>query len=241
MKVASKPATTTRSTSSGNAPRYLLMAGSSVQFVVLTVAAMLIYPGGMINDDSTQGYDFFRNFFSDLGRITSYAGDPQWGSAILFFIALALGGVGIIHFFINAPRLFKQQKLPRALSFVGSAFGVVSGLSFIGVALTPASIRSLIDWHILFVQVAFSVFMVVVICYGLAIWLTPHYPNMYATVFAIFGIVLAGYIYLLFWGPPSNTDIGLRINATGQKIIAYSSLITMAIQSVGAWRISAKS
>jgi hypothetical protein len=36
-------------------------------FVVLTVVAMFVYPGGTYTDGTTVGYNFFRNFFSELG------------------------------------------------------------------------------------------------------------------------------------------------------------------------------
>lgn len=235
MKVASKPIHEIDARQQTGHPYYLLIAASSAQFIVLTIVAMLLYPGGLLTDETTIGYDFFRNFFSDLGRTVSYAGEPQWGSAVLFFIALSGAGLGLIYFFIHAPKLFRGQRVERILAIIGSVFGVVSGICFIGVALTPANL--LVRPHILFVQLAFPTFMVVVIFYALAIWRTPFYPNIYAWSYVVFGVLLAAYIYLLFWGPPAGDDIGLMINATGQKIIAYTSLSIMLVQSIGAWQI----
>ncbi|MDQ2713331.1 MAG: hypothetical protein M3Z08_00285, partial [Chloroflexota bacterium] len=37
-------------------------------FLLLTVIAMLLYPGGTMANHHSQGYTFFLNFFSDLGR-----------------------------------------------------------------------------------------------------------------------------------------------------------------------------
>ena len=237
MKVASKPITDISESARWGQPRYLLMAASSAQFIVLTVIAMVLYPGGQLTDDTTVGYDFFRNFFSDLGRTQGYAGGTQWGSTALFFIALNVGGLGLIYFFIHAPKLFKGQRVERILAIVGSMFGIFAGICFMGVAFTPANVPTLLQPHILFVQLAFTTFLVVVITYAIAIWRTAYYPNMYAWAYVGFGVVLSAYIYLLFWGPPADTDTGLIINATGQKIIVYSSLIIMFIQSLGAWRV----
>ena len=36
-------------------------------FLVFTTVAMIMYPGGTIHDSSTEGYQFFYNFFSNLG------------------------------------------------------------------------------------------------------------------------------------------------------------------------------
>ena len=55
----------------------------------LFVLAMLLYPGGTIRDTSTRGYDFFRNFGSDLGRTTALNGRPNRVSQVLS----GLGGV----------------------------------------------------------------------------------------------------------------------------------------------------
>ena len=44
-------------------------------FVVLTAAAMFIYPGGTNTDKTTAGYSFLGNFFSDLGRTVARGGD----------------------------------------------------------------------------------------------------------------------------------------------------------------------
>jgi len=63
-------------------------------FVFLTIAAMFIYPGGNSNDERTEGYDFFRNFFSDLGRFRLVNGSLNTTSMILFAIALFLRVAG---------------------------------------------------------------------------------------------------------------------------------------------------
>ena len=36
-------------------------------FLVFTTVAMIMYPEGTIHDSSTEGYQFFYNFFSNLG------------------------------------------------------------------------------------------------------------------------------------------------------------------------------
>jgi hypothetical protein len=53
----------------------LVLAGCAL-FVVLTVAAMLAYPGGTATDPTTSGYSFFANVLSELGMTRTYAGQP---------------------------------------------------------------------------------------------------------------------------------------------------------------------
>ena len=43
---------------------------------------------------------------------------------------------------------------------------------------------------------------------------------------------------LIFAGPRSETPQGLLIQVTGQKIIAYASIISVLIQSLGALRVN---
>ncbi|MGB1253457.1 MAG: hypothetical protein ACPG8W_22780, partial [Candidatus Promineifilaceae bacterium] len=100
---------------------------------------------------------------------------------------------------------------------------------------TPANL--LLQPHVIFVQAAFSTLMVTVLCYAFAIWRTLYYPNLYSTAYLVFGVFLAIYIYLLFGGPSASSDTGLIINATGQKLVVYTALINMLIQSIGAWQL----
>ena len=44
-----------------------------ITFVILNIIAMLLYPGGNINDSSQVGYVFSANFFSDLGMKLSHS------------------------------------------------------------------------------------------------------------------------------------------------------------------------
>ena len=212
----------------------LVMAGC-VQFPILTFAAMLAYPGGTYSDHTKQSYLFFQNFFSDLGLSQTHSGGPKLLSSILFFIALTLAGLGEILFFSFAPRLFKSRHLAYVLSLIGSIFGMISGLSYIGVAFTPADLY--LQPHALFVQLAFVSFLIAVLFYLAAVLLTPNYPKVYAWTYLAFALLLAGYVWLLFSGPSAFAAHGLVIQATGQKVIVYAAILTMFIQAYGAWRL----
>jgi hypothetical protein len=51
-----------------------------LSFPILTTLSMLLYPGGIRVDPTTEGYHFFQNFFSDLGLTQTYAGGPKIAS-----------------------------------------------------------------------------------------------------------------------------------------------------------------
>ena len=102
-------------------------------------------------------------------------------------------------------------------------------MSFIGVSFTPADLY--INPHRLFVQLAFTTFFVGVISYALAILINRSFPNLYALVNIIFGALLGFYIWLLFFGPSTNSVDGLMIQVTGQMIITYAAIISVFIQA----------
>ena len=195
-------------------------------FILFTLTAMLIYPGGTISDPSLEGYSFTKNFFSDLGMIESHNGERNYYAAVLFFIALNGVGLGLITYFVTAPVLFRTHTMSYVLAWFGSFFGIIAGLGYIGVAFTPADL--LLDPHVLAVYVAFLNIPVAIFFYAFAIFLMPGYPQRYALAFIIFTVMLLAYVYLLFSGISD-----LRIQATGQKLIAYASLITMYYQARG--------
>jgi len=214
---------------------FLFTMFGCIQFVVLTVVAMLFYPGGTFVSPATKGYSFFRNFFSDLGRTQTHSGASNTVSAILFFLALALAGLGLASFFVTMPRFFRQGRAARLCSRLGSAVGLVSGLSFVGVACTPVNLHG--QLHRLLVQVAFLAFFVAVLFYIAAVLRTSTYPNRYARILAGFVLLLAVYLLLLFFGPSLLSARGLIIQATGQKIIVYAALAAAFILADGARRL----
>lgn len=207
-----------------------------IQFVVLTLLAMLLYGGGNVVDPAAHGYSFFTNFFSDLGFTRTRLGEPNTASAILFFVALTLAGLTLVLFFAAMPHFFRGSSLSRVLSGLGSIFGIIAGLAFVGVAFTPANLY--LGPHALFVQVAFLTFFAAVLFYLAAILVTPAFPTVYAGVFAGFALLLAGYLWLLFFGPRFGSASGVHIQAAGQKIIVYAAIVSCLIVANGARRLA---
>lgn len=211
------------------------VVASCGQFLALTLLAMFAYPGGTVADPEARGYSFFRNFFSDLGRTVNPLGRPNTLSFVLFVVALTLAGLGLVLFFLAMPSLFSQPRSARSLSLVGSLFGIVSGLSFAGVAFTPANL--FLTAHKIFVQMAFLSFFLATLAYTAAIILVRDYPRGYLAVFGTFALLLAGYLWLLFFGPGLESPQGLFIQATGQKVIVYTAILSVGLQALGARRV----
>jgi hypothetical protein len=211
---------------------FTLVIISLVLFVVLTGAAMLFYPGGTMTDATHPGYSFRLNFFSELGFTVSHAGQPNTVSAALFGVALAMAGSGLACFFIAFPQFFVHSTEGKWLSAIGSLFGLITAICFIGVALSPANLYEAI--HLEFVFLAFRAFPVAVFFYVLAIFRGGHYPKRLAIVFIAFGFLLLLYLLLIETGPSVHTPEGMMIQATGQKIIVYASIVSVLIQAFAA-------
>jgi hypothetical protein len=212
-----------------------LVMAACVQFVVLTAAAMLFYPGGTRVDPTTSGYSFFVNFFSDLGLTHTTAGQPNTVSAILFVTALTLAGGGLVLFFLAYPRFFSGSRSGKVLSGTGSLFGVITGLCFVGVAFTPADL--FLEAHAAFVIWAFRAFPLAAILYLVAIFRQRDVPNRYGWVFVAFAGLLVLYLLLLTVGPALDSAQGIAIQATGQKVIVYASIVSILVQANGARRM----
>ena len=198
-------------------------------FVLLTVIAMFTYPGGLYTGELTSHYDFFHNFFSDLGRIHVEGGKSNLVSAVLFCLALSIAGIGLIFFFIAFRQFFKNDRVGNVVSAVGTMIGVISGVCFIGVAFAPYDL--LLDIHFQFVLWAFRTFFFAVSIYAYLVFRQSYYPHRYGWIFAAFAIFLAAYIGLLEFGPKASTPSGLVIQATGQKVIVYVSIISAMTQA----------
>ncbi len=213
---------------------YLTIANGCGVFVIFTLIAMLTYGGGTYDDPAAKGYSFTHNFLSNLGMVTAISGEPNWISATLFFISITAAGVCLVIFFIIFRRFFRDTQLQRILSLIGSFLGVLAGISFAGIAFSPADIAR--PLHVQFVMWAFRLFPLAVLCYVPVMFMSKTYPKVYAWVFAVFCLMLIGYYLLMTNGPSFTSPEGLVIQVVGQKVISYASIISIFIQSIGAYR-----
>ena len=206
-------------------------------FLLLTALAMLAYPGGTFSDPATRGYSFFENFFSDLGMSVSHSGQANPLARLLFTVAMNFAGLGMIFFFLAFWQFFRQETLTRLLTKLGSGLGVLAGVCFIGVAFTPHDLY--LDAHAEFVRWAFRLFPLAVLCYALAMH-REQYSRREQVVFVVFFGLLVAYLLLLEFGPSVESYYGMLIQAVGQKIIVFASIISVMIQASAARKLASK-
>jgi hypothetical protein len=200
-------------------------------FVVMTLLAMVFYPGGTYTDPNSRGYSFFQNFFSELGLRATHLGEQKIVSLALFAPALVMVGAGLILFFLAFRQFFQKTRTGRILSGTGTVLGILSGICFMGVVV-PADVNMAV--HKSFVVWAFRLFPAAVMCYMIVMLGDREHPKRYAWELAAFFALLVGYMLLLELGPGITTEAGVLIQAAGQKVIVYASIISIMIQAGGA-------
>jgi hypothetical protein len=198
---------------------------------------MLFYTGGTYTNPNSVGYNFFENYFSDIGRTVSHSGETNTLGFIFFVVAMTVGGLAIVGFFWATISQFQEPPLLKRLSIVGSILGGFAGIAFIFVALVPADID--IGTHRLFMYVSFGSILASAFIYTITMISRDKYRNNYQISYILFTAAAALYMLLLFFGPDRESAEGLVIQAAGQKIIVYAMILNFFIQTYGA-RLLAK-
>ena len=204
---------------------FLLYA--AIQFVVLTAIAMRVRAGG---------YDFFGNFLSELGATRTWTGLPNHPSAVLFGIALGTLGVAFVAFAGTWRAFAFDRGRVRALGIVGQVLGTLSGLAFLGVAVTP--IDHALDLHNTLVIAAFGLLLgyavTLTIVWGLNGAARSHLASSIAYVLLVcgYGVSVAVAVRVGL-----GTERSLWILVVSQKVVAYASMLhiiylTLAIRSI---------
>jgi hypothetical membrane protein len=214
----------------GQARRAELLLAAATVFLALTTAAMLAYPGGAKYALHSNGYRFFQNFFSDLGATETYSGRSNTTSHILFLTAAACVGLAMIGFATTWRTVAARRGEGLRFGAVAQVAAMVSGVGFVGVAVTPWD--RVLDAHNAFVQLAFGVLLVFVLCL-LALQVRNGWPPAFVALNVLYLIVLVVYVLVLFAGPGLGTKSGFEFQVAAQKVIVYSSILNLGAQAAG--------
>lgn len=207
-----------------------ILIATSVLFIILTGIAMIVYPGGSIIDKASIHYNFFENFFSDLGATITPSGKKNTISDILFISALGSLGIAMIYFSNIWRALSVDIHQMSFYGYLSKISLIVSGICFIGVAFTPWNIY--LEYHIIFVKLAFGFLLSWTILLIILESTNPKIRHLMITNI-IYVIFLIWYFYTLLTGPKLGTPEDLEYQAVAQKIIVYFSVINFAIQAKG--------
>jgi hypothetical membrane protein len=200
---------------------------------VLAVIAGLRYPGGTFQDHSTRGYRFFENFLSDLGMTVAHNGEANRIGAILFVIALLVLVVGLGGSLVGFVRLHSATPQSRPFARLAGVVGLVVCIFFAGVALTPEN--RLLGLHIFFTRSAWRLFVLVPLLLFVAS-LRGDVASGVRSAWLFLTVMLAGYVWVLDFGPRVSAPGGLVTQVTAQKIIAITAILSFVYLSIVAER-----
>ncbi|MFT4667842.1 MAG: hypothetical protein ACI8YQ_001751 [Polaribacter sp.] len=203
---------------------YIGLLGA-IQFILLTVLAMWLYPGGTIHEPELESYSFFTNYFSDLGRTYTFDRTPNSLCHNLFKATLSITGASLILFFIAIPGLFDAEASKVCIS-IAALFGIAAGLCYIAIGWVPWDVDY---WnHVGYVRTGFLAFLGMTIFYSFAILFDLEYPNKYAYAFLIFGLILGVQIVIMLFGPRAwRNEEALLLQAVAQKVVVYAEILVM--------------
>ena len=116
--------------------------------VILIVVASLLYPGGSLFDKNSEGFEWSKNFISNLFATKAINGSENPGR-IWAIIGMAFQSVGYGIFFINMSKKISTRHAANTLKFIGAAnivfnFLIVTSLHDIMVTISSTlSLRGL--------------------------------------------------------------------------------------------------
>ena len=197
--------------------------------------AMPFYSGGTYAiTDIAAPYNFFSNFLSDLGRSVSHSTDLNFHSSFLFNNAMTVFGIFYARFVYYMTDYIGDTN--ENIALLAKISSIIACLCIIGVALTPANIRSLYALHIFFANNIFYFGGFGSALFGYLFLKSKIIDDKYGWILIFYGISAAIYIYIMFFGPkPWESVYGLTVQASAQKVIFLIGFFTnwMTVKAIG--------
>jgi hypothetical protein len=203
-------------------------------FATATAIAMFIYPGGTLRNPSTRGYSFFQNFLSDLGTTVTWGGHPNTYGSSLFVLSVVCVVLAVIPCFRSFIKLYSSPA-SRKWTRAATVTAVCAAIGFIAVALTPTD--RFFGIHFRGVLVAFESTLLTSLFFSFATARDSRFPKRVAGAWFLMTLMLATYLVVLTWGPAAQTDHGLVVQVTAQKITVAGVLLIVAYQTYEAERV----
>jgi len=194
-------------------------------FIAFVAAAMFVYPGGHIRHANVNGYAFFLDSLSDLGETRTVRGQSNLPSLVFFCSALTLAAFALPVFFAAYAMLFSKTSAARWVAIAGALAALVAGVSFAGIAATPANLFAAA--HNLFVFLAFRALLVAILGGFLASLISHDAPRSVGLTFGIFALLLCAYIVTTSLAHIPGNPSGFGFGATAQKVIVLASILTI--------------
>lgn len=205
---------------------------ATILFILLQLIGMWAYPGGTMYDESTIGYSFTMNFFSDMGTYVARNGEPNYLSMIIFALSLVLVGVTFSFYYICLPLVLGNDRINYLLSIFGTFFAVAASVCLIGTGLTPSDIAH--APHVFFANNIFHCFLMTSLLYSVVIYRNNKVDKIYVLGYFLFFISIFTYVCILQFGPPvTSGENALFFQVVSQKMIVLAFCSSVLFQTFG--------
>jgi hypothetical protein len=131
-------------------------------------------------------------------------------------------------------RLHSATPESRTFARLAGFAGLFVCLCFAGVALTPEN--RLLVAHIFFTKMGWRLFVLVPLLLFVASLRAGDLPRGIRSAWLFLTVMLAGYVWVMEFGPRVHQPGGLVTQVTAQKIIAITSVLTFVYLSIVAER-----
>jgi hypothetical membrane protein len=180
------------------------------QFIILTIIAMLVYPGG---------YSFSHNFFSSLGMMNSANNHlPSTASRILFIIACTITAIMNIPFSLALRTNLKDTMAEKILGWTGMILSIGSTPFLFLLSIFPADVHGHI--HLQTTRIFFLLFGLAVIIYTPTFFINKRYNKAIASYGILVAVMALVYIFFFIF------------NAMFQKFTIYLMIFWVIVQGV---------
>ncbi len=191
-----------------------LGAFGGIQFILITIIAQIIYPGG---------YSFTENYFSELGwTISVVNGQPTPITLALFITTCTIATICIVSFLLSMRTVFIEKKSTKYISTLGTIFSLVAAPCLSLLAYFPPNLY--MDQHMLATRLFFMLTGLTIIVYSIAILLN----DLYEKIYGYFGLAVGAYMIFHL--------LVLLYSAISQKFTVYTVIIWIMIQGIRLWK-----
>jgi len=215
-------------------------------FFLCNIIAMYFYAGGSFSNPDSVGYDFFRNYLSQLGRVRGVNGENNLISFRIWTSGMATTGLIFIIYYISLPSFFEMKKIAT----VGSFISIISCLCFILTGITPGdvilnlshlsnpdlSINTIYisSLHKFFANNIFYFGLLSALIYSYIIYHSKKIDSIYGIGYYFFSVIIFLYVLILLYGPnPFSSEFSLIFQVVAQKIVSISWVMCTFILSLG--------
>jgi hypothetical protein len=200
-------------------------------YIAFIILAIIFYAGGTMNDPSIPGYSFWGNTFSDTGRTVAHNGNSNIVAMTFFTIAYSSIAISFIPFYYSFPELFSEDSKEKKIAKIGSIFGYISSICFIGVVFTPADVFR--PPHMIFAYIAYAGIFFMTLAYSVTLFLQDKLQKFYGYIVLIFSI----FFFTILMIEIAGLNISRKLLVAGQKLNRIAFSLTFLLLAYGIFKL----